>query len=146
MSKMSAYLEDSFLKYVFRNTQVFAPPSAVYLALFSTAPDDAGVGAVELAGAGYARTVLSTGAAGSGIGSYFSSPVAEIGGGMSSQNSIEFYSSWATANWAAVVAYGIYDALALGNLLVWGPLPSSVIVEKDFRLKIGNGRLYIVFR
>lgn len=87
-------------------------PSAIYLALFTTAPDDAGTGGVEVTGGAYARklTVGTDWAAGGG------------------SNATELIFPTATADWGTVVAVGLYDAATAGNLLAFGAVSPSVAV------------------
>lgn len=88
-------------------TAIGAAPS-VYMGLFTTAPTDGG-GGVEVAGGAYARVAV---------------PAANWNAASGSAPSITSNSAaatfpTATANWGTVVAFGIFDAAAGGDLLWW---------------------------
>ena len=53
----SDYLEDKLLKHTFTNT-AYTSPTALYVALFTAAPTDAG-GGTEISGSAYVRTAVS---------------------------------------------------------------------------------------
>lgn len=80
------------------------PDDGVYLALYTTAPDDAGAGGVEVAGNGYARQAISMALA------------ATVGGVSSKANDAQILFPAATAAWGTIVAYGILDAAVAGTM------------------------------
>lgn len=94
-------------------TAAVARPSAWYLALYSTAPNDNG-GGVEVTGSGYARQPVTFGAPADGV-----------------SISTNQQSFGATSDWDVVTAAGIFDAASGGNLLWHGPLSGT--------RQIGNG-------
>jgi len=117
----SDYLENKLVDHLFR-TATFAKPSALYVALFTAAPADAG-GGTEVTGGSYARVNLAPldtnwkatqgGTTGASSGT----------GGVTSNNvAISFPAP--TANWGTVTHFGIFDAASGGNLLVWDALTS----------------------
>lgn len=61
MSSFTDYLENAALNHIFRNVAMTSP-GAVYIALFTVAPTDAG-GGTEVTGSGYARQAVTFGAA-----------------------------------------------------------------------------------
>lgn len=84
-----------------RNTQVTA--TSGYLALFSTAPTEAGGGTELTAANGYARIAVGLGAPASGVST--------------NAGTITFTASGAA--WAAIVGHAIYDASSAGNMLYY---------------------------
>ena len=111
------------------------PGVTPFVALFSTAPGDDGSAGTELSGSGYARQAITFGAPGPATGN------AEQ---VANSNNIQF--GPAAADWLQAVAFGIFDALANGNLLYWNTLaipktvqqgdfgqfaPGSLTVEED---------------
>ena len=60
----SNFLELEILDHVFRNS-AYTAPSTIYVALFTSAPNDAG-GGTEVSGNGYARQSMAFSAASSG--------------------------------------------------------------------------------
>lgn len=113
MSDFSDYLENELLDHVFRNA-TYTSPSAVYLALFTAAPTDAG-GGTEVSTGGYAREAITFGAA--------------SGGAIANTSAVEFTASG--ANFGTILAVGIFDALTTGNLLAWNEITSVTINDGD---------------
>jgi hypothetical protein len=114
MSSFSDYLESAVLNHVFRNTALSAPAS-VHLALYTTAPTDAG-GGTQVTGGGYARQAITFGAP---------SPAGEI----TNTSAVSFTASG--ASFGTVVAVGIFDASSGGNLLAWSPITSATVNDGD---------------
>jgi hypothetical protein len=113
MTDFSDFLENELLDHVFRNSS-YTPPAAVYLALYTSAPTDAG-GGTQVSGSGYARQAITFGAA--------------SGGAISNTSAVAFTASG--GNFGAVVAVGIFDALTTGNLLAWKAISSVTINDGD---------------
>lgn len=121
----SDYMEQETLEWITGQTSdLGTPPSTIYVALYTTAPTDAG-GGVEVSGGGYARqdSAGKWGAPSSG----------------SVSNDTEIPWPTATGDWGTVVAAAIFDALA-GNMLAWADLTASKVVNTDdtFKFPIGN--------
>jgi len=113
MSSFSDYLENGVLNHFFRNVTL-APSAAVYLALYTVAPTDAG-GGTQVSGAGYARQAITFGAASAGA--------------ISNTSAVSFTATG--GSFGTVVAVGVFDALTAGNLLAWGPITSATIGDGD---------------
>lgn len=120
---LSNYLENKVLDHIL-GTTTYTKPSTVYVALYTSAPNDAG-GGTEVSGGSYARQSAAFDAASSGA----------------TQNSgnIDFTNMPA----CTVVAVGIFDALTSGNLLVWGTLASNKSLDAGDTLRIATGDLDI---
>jgi len=120
---LSNYLENKVLDHIL-GTTTYTKPSAVYVALYTAAPNDAG-GGTEVTGGSYARQTAAFDAAASGA----------------TQNTanIDFVNMPAST----VVAIGIHDALTSGNLLVWGTLSTSKSLDAGDTLRIATGDLDI---
>jgi len=121
-AQASDYLENAIIDQWFR-TRTVAKPAALYLALFTAAPSDAG-GGTEVTGGSYARVNLApldanwAATQGGGVGNS-----SGTGGGTSNLAAITFPAP--TANWGTVTHFGIFDALTGGNLLIWDALTAS---------------------
>jgi hypothetical protein len=113
MSSFTDYLENRVLDHIFRATASTAP-AAVYLALYTVAPTDAG-GGTEVTGGGYARQAITFGAA--------------SGGAISNTAAVSFTASG--ANFGTVVAVAILDASTSGNMLAWDGITSAVVNDGD---------------
>lgn len=136
-AQASNYLENKAIDHVFRSA-TWAKPTALYIALFTAAPNDAG-GGTEVTGGGYARVNLApldtnwkaTQGGTSGASS---------GTGGTTSNAIAIVFPAPSADWGTATHYGIFDASSGGNLLIWdalstprtilsGDLPPSFAVD-----------------
>jgi len=121
-AQASDYLENFLIDHLFR-TRTYAKPTVLYLALFTSAPSDAG-GGVEVTGGSYARVnfppldtnwnATQGGTAGNSTGT---------GGQTSNALAITFPAP--TANWGTVTHFAIFDAASAGNLLIWDALVAA---------------------
>lgn len=128
----SDYLDQQILETIFEGA-VFPSFTNVYAALFTTTPTKAG-GGVEVAGFGYARVqVPSTNVYWNVTGpTYQSANVLVIDFGLASGGA-----------WGTIVGFGIFDALAGGNLLFFDPLTVSQIVADGDPVVFNIGDLEI---
>lgn len=120
---LSNYLENKLIDH-FLGTTTYTKPSAVYVALYTVAPSDAG-GGTEVTGGSYARQTATFTAAASGA--------------TSNSANIDFTNMPA----ATVVAIGIFDALTSGNLLLHGTLTTNKTTDAGDTLRIATGDLDI---
>jgi hypothetical protein len=125
---MSDYLENKIIDFVFRG-QTFTPPATLYIALFTTADNDAGSARVEVSGGSYARvpvtSSLTNWAGTQGAGTTVAS--SGTSGTTSNNGAITFAAP--TANWGTVQGMGIFDALTGGNELWYGALATPKTVN-----------------
>ena len=112
----SDFLELEVLDHVFGNA-AYTAPATVYIALYTVAPTDAG-GGTEVTGGSYARVAVTNNAT--------NFPAAAAG---AKSNGTVITFTTATASWGTVVAFGIFDALTLGNLLAWADLTTNKTVD-----------------
>lgn len=110
----SNYAENRTLEYLLRSGNV-------YLALFTTLPDEDNAGGVEVstAGTAYARKQVTFNPASGG----------------QCVNSADLVFNQATANWGEIVGFGVYDAAAAGNQVYADLLPGGSI-----SINFTNGR------
>lgn len=129
MPALSDYLEAKTLNWTFRNTSMGTAPANVYLALFSTAPNDDASG-TELTGNAYARVAVSTTGG-------FTAPTT---GGLVSNVSDIVFPTASPSGWSAASYGAFFDAATAGNLLTWGPLQTPVTVGAGqvFRVLAGQ--------
>jgi len=121
MSSFSDYTENAVLNHVFRNTALTSP-AAVYLALYTVTPTDAG-GGTQVTGGGYARQAITFGA--------------PSGGSISNTSAVSFTASG--ASFGDIVAVGIFDASTGGNLLAWDGITTATVGDGDtINFAIGN--------
>lgn len=132
---MANYLQDALADHVFR-TATFSKPTYIYVALFTTAPTNAG-GGVEVGsiGTGYLRVACNPGNANWN----------DSGTGLVSNNSAVTFAT-PTADWGSVVAFALFDASTSGNMLGWGNLGAARnIVNGDGPPSFAAGALTVQF-
>ena len=140
MTAMSDYLENQITDHVFRGAS-FTKPTALYIALFTSATTDAG-GGTEVSGGSYARQNLPpsntnwTATQGGTSG-------ASSGTSGQTTNALEILFPQATAAWGTITHMAIMDAVTGGNMLYHGPLTSSKIVNSGdtFKFPIGDAKV-----
>lgn len=103
---MSNYLEKKLLDHVL-GVATYTPPTSVYVAFFTVAPDDTG-GGTEVTGGGYARKAVPFAATVLGAGTATSNAGAPV-----------------TLPACTVVAVALMDAATAGNMLWAQTLPTS---------------------
>lgn len=124
------YLENKVLDHVL-GASVYTAPATVYIALYTTAPTDAG-GGVEVTGGSYARKSVTNNA---------TNWPAAAGGSKTNGTDIVFVT--ATASWGTIVAFAIFDAVTAGNMLYWGDLSASRVIDNGDTAFFRAGTLVI---
>jgi hypothetical protein len=114
MANKSTYLEVALLNEVLRGTN-YVPPASVWVALYSTAPTDAGGGTEITTGACVRKQAT--------FGAPTGSPSQCVASG-------DVLFPIATLGYT-VVAAGIWDAETNGNLLYWNNVTNKVIGVGD---------------
>jgi len=125
MSELSNHLETALINATLRNT-AYTSPAAVYAALFTTDPTDAGSG-TEATGGSYARTAITFGSPSNGV----------------TTNSADVTFPTCTVAWGTITHMGIFDASTSGNLLYHTPLDASKTVGSGDIFKISSGNLSV---
>jgi len=125
MAEFTDYMENKIIDHMLRN-QSYTPPSTIYLALFTSATNDAG-GGTEVSGGSYARQAVTLAAA--------------SGGATSNSSDITF--PQATANWGTITHCALFDASTGGNMLMHTALDESKTVNNGDTLKFNAGDLDI---
>jgi hypothetical protein len=123
MAEFTDYLEDKIIDHMLRN-QAYTPPSTVYVALFTSATNDAG-GGTEVSGGAYVRQAVTLAAASGGA----------------SSNSAAVTFPQATADWGTITHLALMDALTGGNMLMHTALDASKTVNNGDTFKINAGDL-----
>ena len=118
MSKASDYLEDKIRTHLFR-TGTFTKPSQLWIALYTSDPTDADVG-TEVSGGSYARVQRDP------LDANWTAVSATDG---KTDNAATITFPAPTANWGVVTHFGIRDASAAGNLLVYGALTTPKTIN-----------------
>jgi hypothetical protein len=123
---MSDYLENEILDHVFK-TGDWTAPTNLLVALYTAVPSDTG-GGTELTSAatGYERVAQDVWDAGSG-------------GATENTSAVTF--TTAGAAWGTIVAAGIFDASAAGNLLWWGTLTTNKSVGNGDQVEFAIGAI-----
>lgn len=116
------YLENAIIDHLFR-TRTWTKPSAMYVALYTAAPTDAG-GGTEVTGGGYARVSFAPADANWNATQGGTSGNSSGTTGQTS-NALAITFPPPTANWGTVTHFAIMDAASGGNMLIWDALVAS---------------------
>jgi hypothetical protein len=134
MSAFSNYLEPKLLDEIFNNTN-FVPP-ATYISLYTSDPTDADSG-TEVSGGSYARKLVNPN--GGASPTWDLAVVDSAGYLVDNTHDITFVT--ATADWGTITHFGIHDAATVGNLLMYGALDNSRVVQSGGTFTFSAGEL-----
>ena len=134
MAAMSDYLEVEIRKHLFR-TGSFTKPAALYVALFTAAPSDAG-GGTEVTGGSYARVQRDP------LDANWTAP--DGTGGLTDNAAVITFPT-ATGSWGTVTHFAIFDAATAGNMLLHGALTVSKTVTSGDTFSFPVGNLDVTF-
>lgn len=124
MAAASDYFENQLLTWGLTSNTA-TRPTARYLALYTTAPTDAG-GGTEVSGGAYARQLVSFTVSAS-----------------TASNTSQIMFPMATSQWGTVVAIGVFDSITGGNLLYYGNAAVSKLIDTGDTMVINAGNLII---
>lgn len=133
MAGKSDYLEKKVLDHILGNA-AYTAPATVYVALFTSAPSDSG-GGTELSGSGYTRVAVTNNAT--------NFPAATGTNPSEKSNGTDIEWSVALADWGVLEAWGIFDAASSGNLLYWGLVTPTKLIESGRQARFAVGQLII---
>ena len=117
---MTDYLENKVLDGTVKAT-TYTAPATVYMALYSTAPSEAG-GGTELVGNGYSRQSIA-----------FANSAAS--GSITNTGNVSFS---CTGNAWSVQGHAITDASSAGNILYWSTTNKAVAPGETFTYAVGK--------
>ena len=104
-------------------TASYTMPADVYLALFTAAPGEAGGGTEVTASNGYARALITFGAAVDGL----------------AESNLEVVFTASGGNWGTVTHFAIMDASTSGNMITYAQLDEPRIVNNGDSIKFRVG-------
>ena len=125
MSALSDYMENKILEHMFRN-QAHTPPATIYLALCTTATNDAG-GGTEVTGNGYARTAIPLASA--------------AAAGLLSNSGVITFPAASGGAWGLCSHVKICDASTAGNVMMHGALTVSKQIDDGDVFEMLTGEL-----
>ena len=136
---MSSYLEDQLLNWI-KGTTFVAAPVTLYAALYTANPTDAQASGTEVSGNGYARQPITSSTGWSSI----------VGAGAGTGDSITnsgviTFATPTGAGWGTVTGFALYDALTVGNEVVWAALTASKVINAGDVVTFGIGAISIAF-
>lgn len=136
MSATSNYLEQKILDHVLRSpANAYTAPGTLYIGLFKNTSGnaatnlEAGTLTDEVSGGSYARKTVTFGAANATTGV------------IASNTTVTF--DEASATWGTITHIAIMDALTSGNVLFWGAVTTSKLIESGDTFQITSGSLTI---
>lgn len=130
MSAAADYLENKILDHIFGGSD-YTRPATLYIALFTSAPTDAG-GGTEVSGGSYARAAVTNNS---------TNFPAAVAGSKSNATALTFAA--ATGAWGTVTHVAIFDSLTGGNMLFSGALNASKTIQSGDVYSISIGQLVI---
>ena len=134
-TSLSSYLEDQILNWI-KGTAFVAAPANLYAALYTASPTDAAASGTEVSGNAYARVAIaSTG------WSAIAAGAAGTGDSITNAGIVTFPTP--TAAWGTVTAMALYDALTVGNEVVWAALTASKVVNSGDTVSFAVGAISI---
>lgn len=136
MSGMSNYLEQKTLNDLLNGA------SAVYVALFTADPTDAGATTNEIATAGTAYARLKVNPNG-GAAPAWNLAVDNGAGGFKVTNAADLNFAVATAAWGTITHIALFDAVTGGNMLYSGALNASKVIGNTDKFTIPAGALVV---
>jgi hypothetical protein len=122
----STYLQNAFLNAALTDTS-YTSPTTVYVALYTVSPGPGG-GGTEVSGSAYVRQAITFGTPSSGAVSNSAAVVFPAATG----------SGWGTISYA-----GIFDDPTTGNLLFYGTLTTSKVINVGDQFQFVIGALTI---
>lgn len=128
---VTAYFRNLILENIFHADGGTPLPSAYYVALSSTIPDDTGGNISEISGGAYARAIMNH----MGISS---------DGVIVNTQDVEFPES--TADWGTAKAFAVYDSASGGNLLMFDSLARELTIIADNQGRFKPGELKITLQ
>lgn len=114
----SNYLEDNIIKHLYR-TGSYTKPTIIAHALYTAAPGEAG-GGTEVTGGSYVRVDLPP---------LDANWAATVGGNGVTSNAVAITFPAPSANWGTVTDVAQLDAMTVGNVLTYGPLSASRVIN-----------------
>jgi hypothetical protein len=132
--RLTPTMRDGIVNHLFRSSSL-AKPTSLYLALFTLPPGDTDPG-TEVSGNGYARVTAGPGNAG------WNGPTA--GNGIAT-NAIDFVFPTPTADWGTLFAWGLYDSVVGGNLLLYSTFSTAITVAAGSNPRFPAGALAFTF-
>jgi len=134
MSSFSSYIEDLIYRWMLRATNMPSAPTNIYLALFTSDPQDNGSGN-EVSGGNYARELIA-----------FDTPTSIVGTGTSGSNSSNIIFTTATADWGSITHGALFDALSGGNLLSYWPWAVAKLIQTGDTYTVAAGDITALIR
>ena len=128
MAGFTNYLEQKIADHWFGAT-TYTPPATVYVGLYTTLPDDSGVGGAEPVGSGYARVSVTNNSTNWRNASHGGTT------GSRKYNATTITFPAATAAWGVIAGYGIFDAASGGNLLAFNAISPTLDVASGSIVK-----------
>ena len=137
MAAFTDFAENKLIDFLFRgqalgitgaSAAAGTGPATLYLALFTAAPTDTG-GGTEVSGGSYARVSVTSALANWAGTQAAASTTASSGTTGTTSNNAAVTFPAPTAAWGAVTSFGVFDAAAGGNLLIYGNLTTNKTVN-----------------
>lgn len=142
MSAMTDHLENKLADFLFR-AQALTPPATYYVALYTTATNDA-AGGTEVTGGSYARVAI-TASLTNFTGTHGTTSGVSSGTGGQIANAVTITFPTPSAGWGTVTHAKLMDASSGGNPWAHGALGSSRLISTGDSVAFAVGALVFTF-
>lgn len=143
MSQMSDYLENKLVDHILR-TASYTKPTALAIALFTAAPNDA-AGGTEVSGNAYARVSLNPLDANWTATQGGTTGVSSGTGGQTSNAALLTFPTPTPAGWGTVTHWVMFDAATAGNVILYGTLTASKVINAGDAVTFPVGSIVYTF-
>lgn len=150
MTAMTDFMENKIIDWLLRaqaigitgaSAAAGTGPTTLYVGLLTATPTDSTAG-TEVSGNAYARVAVTSSLANWAGTQGAATTVASSGTtGTTSNNAVVTFPTPTPAGWGVVVAFGIYDASAAGNLLIYSALTASKTINAGDAVSFAAGSL-----
>jgi hypothetical protein len=130
VAQASDYLENLIIDHLFRS-RTWPKPAALYIALFTAAPSDAGGGTEVPTSTGYKRVSLNPNDVNWTATQTGTPSGPSTGNSGRTTNAIAItFPAPVNAAWGTVTHFAIFDALTGGNMLIWDVLSAPGVIRQ----------------
>lgn len=133
MGKASNFLANELLDHVF-GAAAYTAPANLYFGLSTTTPTAAGGNVTEPSGGSYARVTV--------VNNATNFPAAS---GQAKSNGTAITFAEATGSWGTCTHFVLYDALSGGNMIAYGALTASRLIESGSTASFAIGDFDLTF-
>jgi len=143
MAAQSYYLANKLIDHLFRAIP-YTAPTTLYIGLFTTTPSPSGPGTeVSTVGTGYARYAIPASNTAGFRPTQGGTTGASSGTSEQTSNIAPIIFPTATSSWGTITAWGVFDAVTGGNMLIFANLTLPLLVPLAYAPTFSTDELII---